>query len=499
MSRTRNSAWNFAAGIGFALASAAASLIATPQLLRWIGAERLGAYKALTDWVGYLMFFEAGLGGALMGSFAVSLGKGDGVAVTRMLSAGLRAYWRVMLAQLVCGIALVIVLPHLVSTNSLSVHELRIAGAIALFPIAFTPLLVFRALAEARQRGYLNWLLMTAQVLVMNGLLLFAARLGRGLIGLSIAFAVAQIPTLLVLAWDGTKAYHGAWKTVSKQTDRTALWRLSWPTFIHGLTDRVGLLSDNIVIAWMLGPAAVVPFFLTQQLAILAQSQLKGLGNATWAGLAELSALGDKAKLQARLLELTGLVSGLGMVVLLPIAAYNRAFVHLWVSQSVYAGDAVTELACLNAWLWAIFSLWGWIILGAGLIRQWMPFAIFSTLINIVVSVIGTTTLGLIGPLLGTLTALLLVTSWALPLTLYRIWRILPRALWWAALRPLYWSLPYGLLLWLVARFFPPANWIGFLTATSAAMAVGLTLWWSLSLRRDERSEWQARLRNMIP
>ena len=198
-----------------------------------------------------------------------------------MVVAGLRAYRRVALVQLVGGIALIIALPYLLSLSHLSDRELRIAVAVALLPFVFTPLLVFRALAEARQRGYINWLMAAVQVLVTNGLLIFAARARWGLAGQTMAFAVAQIPSLLVLAWDGTRAYDGVWKTISERADQTALWRLSWPTWIYALTDRLGLVSDNIIIAWMLGPAAVVPFFLTQQLALLAQAQLRGLSNAT--------------------------------------------------------------------------------------------------------------------------------------------------------------------------------------------------------------------------
>ena len=66
MSRARNSAWNLAAGLGLTLVSAVTSFFATPWLLRWLGTERFGAFKALTDWIGQLTFVEFGLGGALM-------------------------------------------------------------------------------------------------------------------------------------------------------------------------------------------------------------------------------------------------------------------------------------------------------------------------------------------------------------------------------------------------------------------------------------------------
>lgn len=499
MSRTRNSAWNLAAGMIYTLASAAASLIATPLLLRWLGSERLGAYKSLIDWIGYLSFFELGLSGALMAALAGRIGQGDRAAVTGMLATGLRAYRSVMFVQLACGLALVTVLPYLISPTHLSKNELRVAGAIALLPLSFTPLLVFRALAEAHQRGYINWLLITVQVLATNGLLLFTARKGWGLTGQSVAFAAAQLPTLFVLAWDGTRTYRGVWKAVSDQADRKALWNLSWPTCVHGLTDRIGLVSDNIIIVWILGPAAVVPFFLTQQLAILVQSQLRGLGNATWAGLAELDARGNQAKLRMRLLELTGMVSGLGLAVLTPVAVYNRFFVYLWVDRNAYAGKAVTVLACFNALLWAIFSLWGWVLLGTGHIKQWMPFALLSTLVNVVVSVIGTATLGIVGPLLGTTIGFLLVTSWALPRVLHRVFDLPPRTLWRAALAPLRWGLPYAAALWAVAVYLPPEGWFGFIAIIGLGAVCGLALWWRLSLGSEERAEWQTRLKSILP
>jgi O-antigen/teichoic acid export membrane protein len=486
------------AGLAYALASAAASFLATPLLLRWLGPERLGAYRALTDWIGHLTYLELGLGGALMAALAGKLGQGDRAAVVGMLVAGLRAYWRVTLAQFVGGVALVVALPHLIALNHLSKSELRIAGAVALLPVVITPLMVFRILAETRQRSYLNWTLLTAQVLTMTGLSLLTASLGWGLIGQSLAFATAQVPTFLVLAWDGTRAYREVWNAAPDHVERNALGGLRWPTFVHGLMDRIGLVSDNIIIAWILGPAVVVPFFLTQQLAVLALSQLKGLGQATWAGLAELYAQGDEARLRIRLLELTGMVSGLGLVVLIPIAAYNKSFVNIWVGREVYAGDVVTGLACFNVLLWSIYSLWGWALLGTGHIRQWVPFAVMSTLMIVAVSVLGTATLGIVGPLLGTTSGLLLVTSWALPRVIRNAFSIPPWTLWRAALAPWCWGLPFAATLRAVASRYYPGGWLEFLTVVSLGSACGLALWWRLSLGSKERIEWQARLRSVL-
>jgi O-antigen/teichoic acid export membrane protein len=477
---------------------AAASLLATPLLLRWLGPERLGAYRALTDWIGSLTFCELGLGGALMAAFATRMGQGDRAAVLRMLTAGLRAYGWVTLAQLAGGMLLVGALPHVIALEHLRPGELRAAGALALLPVVFTPLVVFRALVEACQHGYLNWLLLTVQGLVMTGLALVAAQRGWGLIGQSLAGAVAHILILLALAWGGARAYRGVWRAVPARADRQALWALSWPTFVHGVADRLGFISDNIVIAWMLGPTAVVPFFLTQQLVALVQGQLRGLGQATWAGLAELYARGEEGRVRTRLVELTGVVSGLSLAALAPIGAYNQFFVPLWVGRDAYAGEAVTGLACVNVWFWAIYTLWGWVLLGTGHIKPWVPFALLATLVNVVVSVLGTAVLGVVGPLVGTTAGLVLITSWALPRVLQHTFKIPPWTLWRAALPPLRWGLPLGVTLRVVAGYHHPSGWPALCAAVGLGTAAGMALWWRVSLGRAERGAWGARLRSVF-
>ena len=73
-------------------------------------------------------------------------------------------------------------------------------------------------------------------------------------------------------------------------------------------TNRVGLISDNVIVAWILGASALSPFYLTQQLPGAAQFLLRGLGNATWAGLVELEAREKNSKFQKTFLELTSTV-----------------------------------------------------------------------------------------------------------------------------------------------------------------------------------------------
>jgi O-antigen/teichoic acid export membrane protein len=498
MHRTRNSGWNIGSGVLSTVVSVSVGLLATPWLLRWLGAERFGTYKVLMDWMGYLALFELGLSGALMACLASRVAVGDSASVRSLLTAGLQTYSKMTILMLGAGAGLVLLLPHVVALETVSSYELRIAGLIALSSVLLTPFLVFRALAEVRQRSYFIALLLTLQSALAAVLCLSAAWAGWGLVGQSLGGALAQLPAALILIWDGVRTY-GTSPSVSAARDaKQALWRLSRPTFIHGLTDRVGLISDNLIIGWILGPVAVVPFYLTQQLSLLAQSQLKGISNATWAGLVELYSQGQHAMFESRLLEITQTVSALGMAVLAPIVAYNHHFIELWLGGSSYAGELVTVIACANVWFWSIYSLWGWLLLGTGNIGRWVPYEVAFTIVNVTISVFGTFTFGLIGPLVGTLIAFLVVNAWALPKVLKQVFGMSPSILWRTALVPLPWGLTYAAMLWLLSRTHAPWGWLGLGLEMGFAGLGGLALWWTLNLNQDDRIQWRCRFRAVL-
>ncbi|MEP7341482.1 MAG: oligosaccharide flippase family protein [Acidobacteriota bacterium] len=494
MSRTRKSAWNLSTGLLLTVLGLGISIFSTPWLLHWLGTERFGAYRVLLDWGGYIALFELGLSGALVARLAVAQGKGDQAAMRGLIAAGLRLYGRVTLLMAAAGLVWVVVLPRLISLDSVGRWELRMAGLVSLAGLLLTPLMVFRSVAESRQRGYVVSLLLTVQSVLTTALLLATAWAGWGLIGQCLATVSAQLFLALALLWEGLRNNPGVLREPAKPETTRDLWALNWPTFAFNLSGRVGLLTDNIIVAWSLGSVAVAPFYLTQRLASLALAQLQGVGNATWAGLVELHAQGREEVFRHRLLELTRLVSGLGVCVLGPIAAYNHHFVARWVGAGNFAGEAVGVLACVNVWFWAVFSLWGWPISGTGNIARWMPYAMVSSAVNLIVSLIATTTLGLIGPLVGTLTAFMLVQVWGMTRVLGQLFALSPGELWRHAVQPLWWGGAYAVGLWWWAHRHTPQGWIELLLEMALAGLGGLCLWWLVGCNAEVRRVWMGRL-----
>src|SRR5258708_36401132 len=131
-----------------------------------------------------------------------------------------------------------------------------------------------------------------AQSLIITATALLLAWLKWGIKGQFIALAVGGAVFNATLIWKGTRQYPGVLGRAVRQTyDKSAtaeLWKLNTPTYVLNLCGRISLLTDNIVVAAILGPVLVVPLILTQKLPALAQAAFQGLGAASLAGLSQL-------------------------------------------------------------------------------------------------------------------------------------------------------------------------------------------------------------------
>jgi O-antigen/teichoic acid export membrane protein len=497
LSRTRSSFWNLVSGLIMSGGAMVVGMLTTPVLLRLLGDECLGAFRAATDWGGYLAFFGMGLAGALQSLFAGACSRRDAGATAGILAAGLWASVRVSALALAVGLVLVVASPWLIPVAPDRVADLRLGFAISLVPLLLGPLAVCRSLVEAAQRSYLVHLLLLVQSLLTAGLSVLLAWLGYGLWGQFLAAALASLPMPLALAWDALRRTPGVRAALGSAKDRDTLRaemrRLSWANLAQQVCGRLSMCSDNIIISALMGPASVVPFVVSQRLVSLAGGQATSFGTATWASLAELYGQGKIDLLNLRLIELTRVSVVLTAAVVIPTAAFTPVFVALWVGSDYYAGDAVPWITAANGILVAILSLWGWLFGGTGLVRKMLPVNLAQTAVNVIVSLAATERLGLVGPLMGTLVANVGVSLWWLPILLRDCFDTPLRPLAGAVLRPLCVAAPYAVALQALACAYPPPGWLSLAGALSGSALAYLSLAWFLVFDPRERCAWRER------
>jgi O-antigen/teichoic acid export membrane protein len=477
-------------------------LVATPLLLRWLGDERFGAFRVATDWLGYIGLLELGLGGALLPLLARAEGSGNHSAARALIVTSIRAYALVGVAMAAGTLLLAAAINWLVPVASIYSTDLRASILVGFFGLVLIPLSPFRALAEARQQGYWVSLFLTVQSLVITAGSLVLAWAGLGITGQAIAMVAGAAVFNLALLLIGGREIPGIARAVirdpSSQEARRELRRLNMPTFVMQVCGRLSYLTDNIIVARMISPSIVVTFFLTQRLASLGQGELQGIGNASWAGLAELHVQGQTDVFNRRLVELTRYVAVLGFAVLIPIASYNLAFVSLWIGSQRYGGDLLTILAACNAMLAALLSLWGWCINGTGGAPLLMKALVVQTIINVACSVGFTFAFGMVGPLLGTTVAFLAVSAWFIPRLMTVMFGTSSIQLATAVGVPALLAIPCGALTWWVSRAYGPSGWFGIAYHMAAAATIYLALSWLLVLDRGERSDLMARFRTVL-
>ncbi|WP_413171758.1 polysaccharide biosynthesis C-terminal domain-containing protein [Anabaena azotica] len=499
MQRTGRSVVNFGSGLMLQVMTLSIGIFSTPLLLHWLGDERYGAFRAANDWGNYLNLLELGISGSLLALLAKTVGIGEHQQIRLTLATGIKAYLKIMIVMVLAGVGLGLFITHLVPVQGVLVSELQKGYWLGFLAVLLLPLTPFRLLADASQRSYFANVFIMFQSLLITGLALLLAWKGFGITGQFVAVLVGNIGFQVLMCWDGLRRYPDVFSAMKDHQAQIPiekeLWQLNWSTFTLNLSGRLGLFTDNIIISYSLSPATVVPFFVTQRLATLAQAQIQGIGNATWAALADLYAKGETERFNARLIELTRLVAVMGVTFMVAIASYNHHFITLWVGEDRFGGDGLTLLAACNGFLQGLLSLWGWCFGGTGKQPKLVRPTMLASGINFLSSLICTHFFGIIGPLLGTFIAFTTVSLWQLPLLLREVFGTSLKQLFLAVAQPLAIGIPYGLAVWWIAKSHTPWNWLGLATEMGLTALIYLVIAWLLVLNKSERQQWINRLR----
>lgn len=241
-----------------------------------------------------------------------------------------------------------------------------------------------------------------------------------------------------------------------------------------------------------------MPYLLTLKLPVMVQTYLAFVGNASWAPMAELASQGKNEVVQLRLVEITKLIAVLGTAVLVPILFFNYAFVSLWVGEEQFAGPIITLVGSANALLIALVGFWTWCILGVGEIHRTKPVYTIATIVNVISSIALCYRYGVIGPILGTLSAYVFVLSWSIPRILRDIFAVSLRSLFLSFARPGALAVNYSLALYFLGVHRLKLGWLELAGAVAASTLLYLVLAWALVLTNTERQQWNGRIHSLI-
>ena len=494
-SRSALAAFSWITLVARSIITMAAGFVATPYLLRFLGAERLGAFRASQQWTSYLTFLYVGLGPTLLVVLLRPASRGDLAVTVGVLKSGMRITMRQTLAVVLpAGIAISWFMPDLVGVSASIRSELRWGTMLGLGALLLAPLEMFRSVLACRQLGSLVNLGLSVQSVAISAVAVWLAWLGWGLPGQFIASVVGIAAFSAIAVYFAVSHLSGYMSSRPVEVDGTELWALRWPMFLTGIGGQMNLLTDYVIVSLVADPVAVVTFSITQRLMTVLGGFVSSFSEVGWAGLAELRAAGQSELFERRVLELIRIFLGAGLCLLATLAAFNQHFVRLWVGLPYYGGDALTLLTAVQTAVVAYFMFFAWTIDMAGDNRFRVVVALPGAILNVVLSAIFGRWLGLYGVTLATVVAYLVGEAWYSPYLFCNRYGVSGRVIVRETVRSIVLAAPWAAVVWwTIARSSFVAGWFSFTAAFGAAALITTAYAWFVMLRTEDRAAWRIR------
>jgi O-antigen/teichoic acid export membrane protein len=410
--RYRRIAWSTATGITGRLVGVAITLVTIPLLLSYLGRERFGLWLTLTSIIAMLGPLDLGIGNGLTTLISRANGRDDRLEIRALVSSGIAISLAVaVLLGAVIAIAYPIT-PWAALTNVGSPVAISEAGpAAAALAICFAlgiPLGLVSRIHQGFQEGYIANAWVVVGNLLALALLVLALLSGAGLPLLVLAIAggplVAAGLNGAVLFFRQRPWLRPGLTRVDQRRARILLGTGGLFVVLQ-LSLVVGYQSDNVVIAQMLGAEAVPAYAVPMKLFMLAPTLLSFALAPLWPAYGEAMARRDAPWVSRALRRSIALALAINVPVALVLLAFAPAILQLWVGEAI----SPSPILLLTLTVWAILnSLNGplsMLLVGSNAMRFAAVTSVLMAVANITISIVLVGRLGIVGAIIGSITA----------------------------------------------------------------------------------------------
>lgn len=488
----RNVLFN-AAGYGLNLVVA---FFIAPLTVHKLGNDAYGIWVVLQELINYAILLDFGVRYAVQREATRLQSRGEPGELNRMLSTAWVLSWIPAVAVILAGLGVAFWMPHWFHASAGLLGASRIALVLSAAAMALTfPGILFTSVVVGLSRyDALN--LRNAIVQIVRALLLWYFLVhGYGLITVAVIYfatvALAQAVDLffafrlapeLRLRWSG---FQRSWMR--------HLVHFSAYAFLISISVRLVYWTDNLVVAWILGPVAVTFYSIAGGLVMYVRDGMATLTKVYVPLAAHYEALGKEESLRRLLVDGTRI----SMLTVIPVCfglwAAGIPFIRLWMGPS-YAQQSgtvllwltVTALICpLGATYTPVFYAMNR--------HQWAArFSLLEAGLNLTLSIWLARRLGIAGVAIGTVIPASLNQIVAQPLYATSLlgvsrWRYYGQAL----LRPLAVGVLPGVCLAWMARQGWLFAWSWWLAGCTATTVLYIALAWFFGLDDHERERAQ--------
>jgi len=409
------------------------SLISVPLTFHYLGVERYGLWMTISSVIAFASFSDLGISNGLMNGISKAHGRDDRILAREYVSTAL-----FFLTTIAFGVGTLFAvvyrwipwnaLFHVKSPQAIAESGPAVAAFVFCFLLA-TPASVVSRIQNGYQEGFAANLWSSGGSILAMLSILIVIKFNGSLVFLVLAMVGGPLLSTVV---NGVVlfAYQRPWlRPALSQVRRGVASQLlssGFLFFILQLTMSVGFLSDNIVVAQVLGPEAVTQYSIPARL--FGQISLLGLmiGMPLWPAYTEALERRDHAwvrhtlKSSMRLLVLLSVVLGTTLVLAGPL------IIKLWVGPTVEPKPLL--VGALGAW--GVISTssipLSMLLNAASVVRFQVIISGFAAVANIAISILLTRTMGISGVVFGSIISQSIIVLIPYAIYTYRFVRRLP-------------------------------------------------------------------------
>lgn len=399
------------------------SIITVGLTFRYLGAERYGMWMTISSVVMMFVFADLGMNNGLINVIADATGKAD-LKTARQATAS--AFWLLSAVALLITFFGVIAYPHLNTSRIFNVQSslaIQESGpALLAFFLCFVmnvPLGIVRATQTGLQCAYVNNLWRMLGSLSSLGALLIAIHLRAGLPALVLSLSG---PPVLIAILNGAELFGWSHRELLphprdfSRAVASRLLHIGLMFFLLQVSISVGMQTDNVVIAQILGAKAVASYAVPARLFNIVVSFVTMLSGSMWPAYADAMARRDSHWIRKtfRRVTLAGTLITLGVTALLVLL--GNQILALWVGPQMQASTWLLVIFALQCLVYSYLQPINFLLNGIGELKSQVICAIAMAAVNLGLSILFVRRIGIAGAVLGTLVAQLAVQT--IPLTI---------------------------------------------------------------------------------
>ena len=354
---------------------------------------------------------------------AESIGMEDMQSARRAIAS---SFWILSALSLFLTLVIALIYPHVNAPRLFNVHSgiaVHESGpALLAFSLCYifnVPLGVVFSVQFGLQSGYAYNIWSSLGTIASLGALVIAMRFQAGLPVLILALFA---PPLVASILNGIRLFgfvHPELRPDPRDFSMNCAFHLlhiGAMFFLIQLSFAVGMQTDNIVIAQIMGAKSVSDYAVPARMFNMVTAFLILLSGSMWPAYADALARSDAAWIRKGFLRVAGFGGILTVLATAVFVLFGNRILAVWVGPSVHASRPLLLVFGLQCILYAYLQPIGSLLNGLGKLRVQAICGVAMAALNLALSIVFVRHYGIIGAVLGTTIALLAVE--VVPLTL---------------------------------------------------------------------------------